>query len=97
MEQNNQAEIVPGDIVLSLAGHDKNRLFLVHSIDKKGFLVIIDGRYRKLDKPKAKNPKHCMVVAKDLSILLHSQLKTTTNAEIYKLIQTYKSKILDKE
>ena len=97
MEEKDLAKIVPGDIVLSIAGHDKNRLFLVHSIDKKGFIVIIDGRYHKLDKPKAKNPKHCKVVANDLSILHRTSSKTTTNAEIYKLIQAYKSKILDKE
>lgn len=46
--------IQAGDIVKSLSGHDKNQLFLVLSIDKFGFLDIINGRSRKIEKPKKK-------------------------------------------
>ena len=50
------AEFKVGNVVRSVAGHDKNRLFLVVSIDKNGYPAIIDGRYREKDKPKTKNP-----------------------------------------
>ncbi len=62
-----------GDIVKSLSGHDKNHLFLVVSIDNFGFLDIIDGRYRKIDSPKRKNPKHIEKVAHDENLISRLQ------------------------
>ena len=92
MSTLNTQTFVPGDIVVSLAGHDKNNLYLVHSIDKNGFLVIIDGRYHKIGEPKLKNPKHCSKLAHDENILAKSNLPTVTNAEIYKQIKSYQIK-----
>ena len=79
-----------GDIVKSISGHDKNRLFVVITIDKNGKVVIIDGRYRALDKPKLKNAKHLVKVAHDDAILNKLQQKSSTNTEIFKLIKNYK-------
>lgn len=82
-----------GDIVKSNAGHDKNRLFIVISIDKNGFLGIIDCKYRKKENPKFKNPKHLELVGKDTEIL--NKLSTpATPTEIYKMIKS-KSKRRD--
>ena len=81
-----------GDIVQSLGGHDKNRLFIVVGIDKNGYLAIIDGRYREKIKPKLKNPKHLKVVAHDENLLEKVNSPIVTNAEIYKLIKAYKIK-----
>ena len=38
--------VIVGDIVKSISGHDQNRLFIVVGIDKNGYIAIIDGRYR---------------------------------------------------
>ena len=46
-----------GDVVLSLRGHDKNRLYIVVAIDKINEIVIIDGKYHLRENPKKKNPK----------------------------------------
>ena len=81
-----------GDVVQSIGGHDQNRLFIVVSIDKNGYLAIIDGRYREKTKPKLKNPKHLKKVAHDKSIIEKVNSPTVTNAEIYKLIKAYKIK-----
>ena len=81
-----------GDVVESTGGHDQNRLFIVVSIDKNGYLAIIDGRYREKTKPKLKNPKHLKKVAHDDSIIEKVNSPTVTNAEIYKLIKAYKIK-----
>ena len=78
-----------GDIVKSLSGHDQNRLFIVVGIDKNGYLAIIDGRYRKVDNPKVKNPKHLIKVANDLSIIDKINSKLFTNTEIYRMIKVY--------
>ncbi len=45
------------DIVFSLAGHDKGRAYIV--LGQEGDrLVLVDGKLRKLDKPKKKNLRH---------------------------------------
>lgn len=79
-----------GDIVISQSGHDKNQPFLVVSIDKNGYIAIIDGRYRKKAFPKTKNPKHLKKVAYDENVLNKFNSPLTTDAEIYKLIKAYK-------
>ena len=83
-------EIIVGDIVISLSGHDKNQPFIVASIDKNGYCGIIDGRNRTKDKPKNKNPKHLKFVAHSDEILKKVQSPLSTNSEIYKLIKVYK-------
>lgn len=85
-------EFSVGDIVKSLSGHDKNRLFVVTGIDKKGYLAIIDGRYRTMDKPKSKNPKHLIKVGHDDEIIKKVNSSLSTNTEIYKMIKVYLKK-----
>ena len=85
-------EFSVGDIVKSLSGHDKNRLFVVTGIDKNGYLAIIDGRYRTMDKPKSKNPKHLIKVGHDDEIIKKVNSSIATNAEIYKMIKVYLKK-----
>ena len=78
-----------GDVVLSLCGHDKNRLYIVVSIDKTGKIDIIDGRYHLKENPKKKNPKHLLKVAHDDKIIEKLNSKIATNTEIYKMIKGY--------
>ena len=52
----------PYDVVVSLAGHDGGKLFLVTG--KQGDrLRLCDGRNRRLENPKIKSPKHVRIVA----------------------------------
>ena len=83
-------EFSVGDIVISLSGHDKNRPFIIVSIDKNDYCGIIDGRYRTKNKPKFKNPKHLKIVAHSEEILAKVMSKLSTDTEIYKLIKVYK-------
>ena len=46
-----------GRVVWSKAGHDKHSFYMVVRMEN-GRAYIADGRRRKLDKPKAKNPAH---------------------------------------
>ena len=82
-------EFVVGDVVVSTSGHDKTRPFIVVSIDKNGYPVIIDGRYRIRSKPKCKNPKHLQKLAHDEDILKKVNSPIATDAEIYKMIKAY--------
>ena len=47
-----------GDIVLSKAGRDKNKYFIVMEIVDENFVMIADGDIRKVDNPKRKKCKH---------------------------------------
>lgn len=50
------------DVVVSLAGHDKGKLFMV--IGRSGErLLLCDGKNRRMDNPKCKSPKHVRTVA----------------------------------
>ena len=76
-----------GDLVVSTNGHDKNKVFIVVSIDKNGYLAIINGRQRKIEKPKFKNPKHIQKLDHNEEILKLVNSRVTTNAEIFKQIK----------
>ena len=51
------ASIQPYEIVLSLAGHDQGKLFCVIGAEED-FVLLADGKGRKLDAPKKKRRKH---------------------------------------
>ncbi len=53
--QNNQIQV--GSIVKSKSGHDSGSFYLVIDM-KQSFAWIVDGRRRKLEKPKKKNILH---------------------------------------
>ena len=46
-----------GQIVVSLSGHDKGRLYLV-TAEETFYVLLADGKHRRLSKPKRKNKKH---------------------------------------
>ena len=52
----------PYDIVASLAGHDKGKLFMVTGAAGER-LLLCDGRNRRQENPKCKSPKHVRLVA----------------------------------
>ena len=47
----------PGTVVLGLCGREKGRRLCVVGL-KDGYLLLCDGKERKLECPKRKNPKH---------------------------------------
>jgi ribosomal protein L14E/L6E/L27E len=53
-----------GDIVLSLAGRDKKRLFAVMGILDENYVYISDGKSRKAASPKKKKMKHVRLIKK---------------------------------
>ena len=57
MEGMNIVEVVPGDIVLSAAGRDKDNFFVVMTVSEN-YAYLCDGRKRKTDRQKLKKLKH---------------------------------------
>ena len=51
----------PAQIVRSRSGHDKDQLFLVLAVDGS-FVLLADGKRRRVERPKRKNVKHVQPV-----------------------------------
>ena len=74
-------ELKVGQVVKSVAGHDKGDLLVIAGFEKTKVLVC-DGKHRKLEKPKCKNPKHLEVTEMFLdedSMATNKMLRKTLN------------------
>ena len=69
----NSMEIQSGHIVRALAGHDRGRLYCVTQA-QGDFLLLADGKGRKLTQPKRKRRKHVELAGESdpMSALPHS-------------------------
>ena len=47
-----------GDIVISTAGRDKDRVYLISQLIDKDFVFVVVGNFKKLINPKKKRVKH---------------------------------------
>ena len=56
-------DISKSDIVISLAGRDKDKLFYVMDTEDN-FVILADGKGRKLENPKRKKLKHVRRVSR---------------------------------
>ena len=84
-------EIKLFDIVKSLAGHDKDALFVVSEIVDKNFCKIIDGKMRSISNPKLKKYKHLQYVATASELADSFNDKSKTNdARIRKILKNQK-------
>ena len=84
-----------GDLVKSLAGRDFGKIFLVIGVEGK-FAYIIDGRVRKIAKPKKKNVKHLEKFSNVSIIELAEKIKLgqpVGNERLYRAVRTEKQKI----
>ncbi|MCH5154845.1 MAG: KOW domain-containing RNA-binding protein [Clostridiales bacterium] len=71
-----------GDIVISLAGHDTGKPFIVVAKLNDNFVLIADGKSRGVENPKLKRKRHLRVAAQ-------SGLKNPTNAALSKRIKQF--------
>lgn len=58
-----------GQLVKSIAGHDKGTYFLIYQIIDDNYVTIVDGKNRKLQKPKLKKVKHLSKTNKKSDII----------------------------
>ena len=83
-------EIARSDIVRSIAGRDKGKFFFV--LDTEGeFLMLADGKTRKLENPKRKKRKHtAFVTSSDCRVAekIRSEEKVT-NSELRRTLAAY--------
>ncbi len=51
-----------GDIVQSKSGHDAKKYFVVIAMLNESYILIADGKSRRLESPKQKNVKHVKLI-----------------------------------
>lgn len=73
-------EIELGSVVLSKAGRDKGRFYIVVELVDQNYVKIADGDLRKLEKPKLKKIKH--LKCQDI-VLEKIQKKLVENIKIF--------------
>ena len=61
-------EIAASNIVRSVAGRDQGKLFIVLAVEGE-YLLLADGKSRKVESPKRKKRRHVLFVAADESRL----------------------------
>ena len=66
--------IPTGSIVLSKRGHDKGNLFIVTDVSDDGYVMLVDGMTRKVQKPKRKKVIHI-----ELTTLQSTDITDLTN------------------
>ena len=53
-------KVFAGDIVFAKAGRDKDKPFVVTEVLDEQYVLLADGRRRRVDKPKKKKLKHLL-------------------------------------
>ena len=89
--QKDNLQLSIGQIVKSRAGRDIGEVFLVYEIVDAQYVLLVDGKRRKIDKPKKKKQKHLTVyntVLSDLSYRRDNDIKIT-NSCIRKLLAPF--------
>lgn len=80
-----------GEIVISKAGHDKGEHFVILKSDSE-YVYLVDGVFRKVDRPKKKNIKHVQIVhfQDDNLVKKYANNEKVTNEEIKRAIKLFK-------
>ena len=80
----------------SLSGHDKNHYYFVLK-KEEGFLFLVNGTTRPLEKPKKKNEKHVQIVKRLPMEVTEILEKEQTNLTIKRAIKEYETVIESKQ
>ena len=83
-------EISKSDIIISLAGRDKGKFFYVVGVEE-GYVLLADGRGRKLENPKRKKLKHVRRVSRTESRVADKILRgdKVLNSELRRDLATF--------
>ena len=87
-------EIAKSNIVRSDAGRDKGKLFVVLAVEGE-FLLLADGKSRKVENPKRKKRRHVLFVSAE-ETRLSQKIKNNekiTNSELRKTLAIYREEV----
>ncbi len=84
-----------GNLALSLAGHDKNQIYIIIREDDE-YVYLSDGRLKPLASPKKKNKKHIQIIKKGVDAELSNRIRkdeSVRDEEIKRTIKLYEQKL----
>lgn len=86
-------DIVIGSVVYSTMGRDKKRYYIVFEIVNDEYVLITDGKFRTLEKPKLKKIKHLKLNGVKIENLAEKILlkKQIFDIEIIKALREFNS------
>ena len=87
-------EIAASNIVRSVAGRDQGKLFIVLAVEGE-YLLLADGKGRRVEAPKRKKRRHVLFVAED-SGRLADKIKRSekiTNSELRRTLAAYRGEV----
>ena len=87
-------EIATSNIVRSAAGRDKGKLFVVLAVEGE-YLMLADGKSRKVETPKRKKRRHVQFFAAEetrVSEKIKSKEKVT-NSELRRTLAAYRAEV----
>ena len=87
-------DIVKANIVTSTAGRDKGEVFFVLATEGD-FLLLADGKGRRVEAPKRKKRRHVLFVAADESRLADKikRSEKITNSELRRTLAAYRGEV----
>ncbi len=88
---NSAESISIGQVVSSIAGRDRGRMFIIVDIVDEQFVKVVDGDLRKVEKPKLKKVKHLNVshhIIEEIAETLQNRRKLT-NERIKKALENF--------
>ena len=87
-------EIAKSNIVRSDAGRDKGKLFVVLATEGE-YLLLADGKSRKVESPKRKKRRHVLFVAADETRLSEKMRREEkiTNSELRRTLAAYREEV----
>lgn len=87
-------EIAKSDIVRSNAGRDRGKIFIVLAVEGE-YLLLADGKGRRVEAPKRKKRRHVLFVAADESRLADKikRSEKITNSELRRTLAAYRGEV----
>ena len=87
-------EIAASNIVRSVAGRDQGKLFIVLAVEGE-YLLLADGKGRRVEAPKRKKRRHVLFVAADESRLADKikRSEKITNSELRRTLAAYRGEV----
>ena len=83
---------IPGQIVYSKAGRDKEKYFVIIEVIDENYVFISDGDMRRVDNPKKKKIKHLLIMKKQAKNVMDKMRdsKRITNSDIRRCLMVFK-------
>ncbi|NLM96756.1 MAG: RNA-binding protein [Halanaerobiaceae bacterium] len=80
-----------GEIVISRAGRDSGKHYIVVNIESENYVMVADGEAKRIEHPKRKNVKHLIFtgdINDELAIWLENK-KRIRNEDLKKILKDY--------